>query len=509
MINILGTIKDYLVGLGFRVDNSEFNQAVRAMSTFENAIRRMSSNSSSNLNQTMRVINNFRNEIGRMSNNSNSNVNQTIEAMNNLERRINRISDRTRFNLAPAIGIVSTAILAADTAIATLLTSLAKTDMEMEKFARLMWTSKSNAMAFKSSLNAMGAQMEDLYLSPELMNTFLKLRSQANSMEAPSEYGSQMKYLRTIIFEFQRLKLEATYSLQWIGMYLMKYLGKPLENFRTAFQKLNDNIEKDMPKWTKNVAMVLSWVVRLSEAFLKLPDGVKLFVLALTNWKLIASAMKSPITWMIAGITALLLLLDDYQTYKEGGDSLFEDFWGGDTFTNLTTGVSELGTSLDKLKTAFLNLITSEGFKTFAKFIVDVGLTALTNLTKAITNLFESITALLKGDYKTALVELGNFLRSLFGMENIDASDMSWKDGGDSHSAGWSNSVGDKWMDMENAVAGFFTDSWKNYGAGKYLNSSGNTYNATFNVTAPDAQTAANSVESKMKYWIRGLQGGY
>ena len=56
---------------------------------------------------------------------------------------------------------------------------------------------------------------------------------------------------------------------------------------------------------------------------------------------------SGPIGWLIAGITALLLLLDDYKTYQEGGKSLFGKQWE----------------ELDKLKKSLEDDGTLAGFK--------------------------------------------------------------------------------------------------------------------------------------------------
>ncbi|WP_230577704.1 hypothetical protein [Xylella fastidiosa] len=36
----------------------------------------------------------------------------------------------------------------------------------------------------------------------------------------------------------------------------------------------------------------------------------------------------NPLTWLIAGIVALVALVDDFITYLDGGESLLGAFWG-------------------------------------------------------------------------------------------------------------------------------------------------------------------------------------
>lgn len=276
---MLDIIKEYLVGLGFNVDKNSLDQAKNAMGEAEKTVSKFAG------------------------------------------------ASVTQFAVA---GIAVTAFVATATiGIAKFLEGLAKTDLESQKLARQLWMSKDNAMAFNNTLKAMGANLQDLYLSPELAQNFIKLRQEAFNLRPPDEYAEQMKFIRSIVFEFQRLKLEATYAMQWIGYYLEKYLQKPLEQFKLGLKNLNDSIVKNMPSWTKQVAQVASWFVRLGLAAIKggeaiiklfnsLPESLKIATGAFVGF--FALLKMGPIGWIIAGLTAILLLLDDFQTYQEGGE---------------------------------------------------------------------------------------------------------------------------------------------------------------------------------------------
>jgi len=43
---------------------------------------------------------------------------------------------------------------------------------------------------------------------------------------------------------------------------------------------------------------------------------------------MILAFITNPITWVVAAILGLMLLIDDFMTYLDGGESLFGDFWG-------------------------------------------------------------------------------------------------------------------------------------------------------------------------------------
>ena len=51
-------------------------------------------------------------------------------------------------------------------------------------------------------------------------------------------------------------------------------------------------------------------------------------ILAVLKRAMLMAFIANPITWVIAGIVGLMLLLDDLMVYLEGGDSLFGEFWG-------------------------------------------------------------------------------------------------------------------------------------------------------------------------------------
>ncbi|WPS86462.1 hypothetical protein SMD22_18390 [Brevibacillus halotolerans] len=287
MINV---IKEYLVSLGMSVDKNSFNEASKTIQAAEQGIK--------------------------------SFVGSTVKG----------------FALAGSAAVGT--LVSANAGIATFLSGLAKADLENEKFARKMWISKDAAQELNSTLKVMGATIEDLYLSPEMLNDFKQLRSTINEMKPPPEFQNQMKTIRSVQFEFQRLRLESTYALQWIGFYLFKYLEAPILNIRNGMRSFNNSITKSMPKWTKNTAQFLSWIARLGIAFYKggrdvfkmfsklgehIPLTLKIIGAALIG--LSAILRMGPFGVIFSILTGILLLLDDFYTYLEGGESAFGPFW--------------------------------------------------------------------------------------------------------------------------------------------------------------------------------------
>lgn len=71
-------------------------------------------------------------------------------------------------------------------------------------------------------------------------------------------------------------------------------------------------------------AALVSWYDKLGDGQKKIVQGLALFLAA---WKLLnAGFLATPLGMVVAGLTAIVALIDDYLTYMEGGESYFD--WG-------------------------------------------------------------------------------------------------------------------------------------------------------------------------------------
>jgi len=286
------------------------------------------------------------------------------KAIDALETGVKRFAGTAMRQFALAGTSIVGALATANIGIATFLGSLAKADLEVEKFATRMWISKDAAAEINNTLKAMNATFEDLYLSPELLRNFQQLRATINEMKPPPEFQSQMKFIRSIQFEFQRMRLEGMYALQWIGFYLFKYLEGPIREIKNSLSDFNDAVTKSMPSWTRVIAQVLSWFVRLGAAAIqagkdvlqmfaslseRIPASAKIIGAALLG---LAIAIHSPFLGFSLIIGGILLLLDDFYTYLRGGESALEPLWKmlQNFFQTLkdTGAIDQLGKAFDR-----------------------------------------------------------------------------------------------------------------------------------------------------------------
>lgn len=497
------TIKEYLVSLGFKVDDQSYGHFMSGVAKATNMVKKFTSS--------------------------------------------------TTGGFVTAGASVTAFFVSANIGIAKFLEGLAKTDLQMEMFARKMWTSKDNAIVFTNALKAMDATIEDLYLSPELLRNFDDLKKKAYELRPPDEYSGQMKGIRSIMFEFQKFKLEMMYGMQWIGYYLTKYLEGPLSKLKLSLKGLNESIQKNMPIWTKKVAEFLSYFVRLGIAggtaistlvklFEKIPTSIKNTGGAFLG--LFSLLKMGPFGQIIAALTAILLLIDDFTTYKSGGESQFPTLWkwfedigDSDTFKSLSKEfeefaskvgelVSVLGNDLFELATkiydlldAFAKLIGFKDFKTLMQSTIILAFDLLRGSISGVNEVLQILIDLLKGDFSKVA---DNIKKGLFDMFSIDGKKSPLETIKKSFEA-WGNLFSDFSGKNEDKTKGFFKDTWdkiwqkQSMGASDYSSraitrnvSSKQTITNNFNITGgSDPKLVATAISTKFQdaKLIRSFQG--
>ena len=279
---MLDTIKSYLVSLGFAINDSEFNKATKAL--------------------------------------------------NDLDRSVTSVTSGMAKSFAVAGTEITGVITAVVGATGALIKETAELDMQYQKFALRMWMTKDSAKQLQVTLKAMGESVEDVAWIPELRQQYYQLLNQGNQMQTPGDAGEQLKYIRSILFEFTRLKLEVSYAAEWISYYLIKYLSGPLAKIKSGMQDLNNMIVMKMPEWTNKVAKVLSMVVTLfinvgrfvydafnavERFFMSFPKGMRIAIAAIAA---ITLAMRmNPLLLLLS---TAILLIDDFYAYIDGRKSL-------------------------------------------------------------------------------------------------------------------------------------------------------------------------------------------
>lgn len=244
-------------------------------------------------------------------------------------------------NIVKAGGLIGGIFLSVVGSATALTTSMAKQDRQMQTLGNTMMIGKSQAMAMKQAVDALGVSIQDIQINPELRQQYTQLLQDGRRMmDATGSYEQVMRDMRGIMFEFTRLKQEAQAALRWIAYYIIRDFSGPLNKVKNTMHSINEWFINNMPKITRSIATGFGYIINVGASFVRLvktiwkrmgelwdsfPPGTKKAIAALTAMG--AILMSGPIGWITAGIVALLLLLDDFYGYLDGKDAALGPVW--------------------------------------------------------------------------------------------------------------------------------------------------------------------------------------
>lgn len=266
--------------------------------------------------------------------------NELNNTINTTTRTIESATSGWRREFTTAAGVVTASLAGITTAVGGLMKNVAGQDLAMEKLARNMMVSKDAAWEMKKATDALGESINDIAITPELMERYQKLIADGKNMKVGGDFAQTMRSFRDLMFEFTRLKQEVSYAMTWVGYYLLKYLNRPLSEAQAKFRSFNDMFIRNMSVWTEKAARALVYIINIGlhfatfikelttniyDMWMAFPRGIKIATAAVTAF--FALIKMSPMGRMITVVSTLLLLLDDYFGYFEGKDSLLGQYW--------------------------------------------------------------------------------------------------------------------------------------------------------------------------------------
>ena len=230
-------------------------------------------------------------------------------------------------------------------AIAKFASSVADSDMELQRLSKTMYMSRDSAKALKTTLDSMGlgiSDLRDIALNPELTRQYRELISLSQSIGTPKAVKDSLKDIRGINFELNKTRTIISYFIERVTHFIYDTARGPAQKFRNFMVNFNTRFAKNIGNWAESLGKVLGnvlrLVLRLGETLLsvvsvlgkvwdKLSGISKGFIGALF---LINRIIKgSPIWRLVTIFTSFLMLLDDYKTFREGGISanLLKPVW--------------------------------------------------------------------------------------------------------------------------------------------------------------------------------------
>lgn len=220
----------------------------------------------------------------------------------------------------------------------SLVSSTAEADLRVETFARRMWTTEQNARSLTTALDALGMEYNDLfYTTEEQFRRFLSLNALGKTLEAPAELDETLVKVRNIQFEISKMKMIFQYASRWVVYYLGEMFGDDLDSAQQKLSNFNNFLIEKIPKFTKAIAEFFGVFYRLARSVIWALEGigsaaVSSFgnletsgVSALMTIATVATLVsKGPLGIFLLVLGSILLLLEDFMVWQKGGKSLFD-----------------------------------------------------------------------------------------------------------------------------------------------------------------------------------------
>ena len=192
------TIKEYLISIGFEVDDASFKKFQKSLQD--------SDKDAKGLGKTM-----------------------------------------ADFAKNPAV-IAATAIIAITAALSKMIESTIKADLEYQKFALRMYMSTEQAKKLKIAQTALGESLEDIAWNKELRGRYFGLMADQERMKLPADSSAEFQKMRDVTNEFRRLRMELIYLKDWFVYRVLKLIGMDAADFHQKFKALNDWIIENIPR---------------------------------------------------------------------------------------------------------------------------------------------------------------------------------------------------------------------------------------------------------------------
>lgn len=233
-----------------------------------------------------------------------------------------------------AAAVIEGALLGITAATARSVKATAEADTGYAKLARQMWITKDAAKELSLVLDAMGESQEDVAWIPELREQYGRLRDELRSIGQPAEFGSALKTIKELNFQWQSFQLKISKLKETVSIYMVKYLTEPLDKAGLSLTKLNGIFKKDFYPTADWIARRLTDVINIvlslyraakalfdaADRFIgELPGHLKATLAAITV--LLAGFMAGPIGIMLMTIGMLLILVEDFFGYLDGRKS--------------------------------------------------------------------------------------------------------------------------------------------------------------------------------------------
>lgn len=312
---------------------------------------------------------------------------RALDSINLSEGRLSSVTSKFTSSLAKGVTAILTFVSAAVVGVGKLVTSVADANMVTQNAANAMYMNAGAYTLMEDAVTSLGYSMNELNTiarNPELTNRFAELVELGKNTAAPQELSSLLKQVRDVTFEFDKMQVIMRNGIRQIVYYFLKYLGGDLGDMQQSLANFNKKLQENLPKIANAIAKVLYIIYRVGKAIYYIISTVGKFILSIFSFMrkfpntfkvfigtiaAILLVLNPILTLILVGISAIILLIDDYMTWKRGGNSLLGDKWSG--FDSFITKANEVATfifnGIEKAVTRIIN-----DLKPFFQWMYDI-----------------------------------------------------------------------------------------------------------------------------------------
>lgn len=306
-------------------------------------------------------------------------LNRVLNEISAAQNRATSMITKMSRSIGAAFAGISSVIVSANVALGAFVTNVAQADLQTQIAARRMYMNTDAYRSMEQAAEALGYTMDDLTdiaMSPELTSQFKELVLLSQETVAPRKLDDQLKQVRSIMFEFNRLKILVQNGMRQVASEFLDILGEDLKTIKQNLNSFVNRIQDQLPKISRGIAELLVHVLRAGNMLLnviryvgqlsnrvfeflnKFPGALKVMLVAAGAAFV---ALNPVLATTVAGVTGLMALIDDYMVWTQGGNSFFGDKWQdaqniGNRITSVVaTAFEKIYFGVGKLKELLLN----------------------------------------------------------------------------------------------------------------------------------------------------------
>ena len=201
--------------------------------------------------------------------------------------------------------------------------------------AKALKMSTEAARAHLIALQVMGKTAEEIKDDASLQAIYKDLTALGKSLALP-QAAEGVKGIQHIQDSLMQLKVVGQYAMQWIHYKINEVAAGPLKELHEHITGMRDWLAGNLQSMATAIGTAFKWAIQIINSVITVVKGIAQAIDSLPPSIKAAGAIAIAVIAAVHSkmflisliIGAILLLVDDFVTYMQGGESLFGGFWG-------------------------------------------------------------------------------------------------------------------------------------------------------------------------------------